>query len=207
MVHYGPVRRGLVHALAWSLATGAAVTLSWWGVHTVLSGTVYDPPRALPLPVGATEVAPGTSGSDPLASSTQRAEPPTTSPPSREPTPSEDRTTSAAPPSTPASPPSDGPDSPPATSPATTAAPATSPAPTTASSVKSYPVDGGRVTFDLGETSAELVSATPASGWQMQVWKQPTWIRVTFTKDGRELSVFCLWHDSAPRVEIEDRTA
>lgn len=73
--------------------------------------------------------------------------------------------------------------------------------------MKSYPVDGGRVTFDLGETSAELVSATPASGWQMQVWKQPTWIRVTFTKDGRELSVFCLWHDSAPRVEIEDRAA
>ncbi|MFD3663497.1 hypothetical protein ACFWVF_23400 [Streptomyces sp. NPDC058659] len=199
------MRRGLVHALAWSLATGAAVTLSWWGVHTVLSGTVYDPPRALPLPVGATDDAPGTSGSDPLTSSTRRPEPPATSPPSRESAPSEERTASATPSSAPASTPSDRPESAPATPPTTAAAPATTPAPTTASSVKSYPVDGGRVTFDLGETSGELVAATPASGWQMQVWKQPTWIRVTFTKDGRELSVFCLWHDSAPRVEIEDR--
>ncbi|PBO31617.1 hypothetical protein CLM84_01480, partial [Streptomyces albidoflavus] len=47
------MRRGVLHALAWTAATGAAVTLSWFGVHTVLSGTVYDPPRALPL----TEVA------------------------------------------------------------------------------------------------------------------------------------------------------
>ncbi|MFE9487378.1 hypothetical protein ACFYNF_13295 [Streptomyces sp. NPDC006641] len=31
------------------LSAGAAVTLSWWGVHTVLSGNAYDPPRALPI--------------------------------------------------------------------------------------------------------------------------------------------------------------
>ncbi|MEU2659888.1 hypothetical protein ABZ615_31790, partial [Streptomyces sp. NPDC007325] len=98
--------------------------------------------------------------------------------------------------------------SPPRTAPRTTPPPATTapPAPAGGSStVKSYPVDGGRVTFDLGETSAELVSAIPASGWRMQVWKQPTWIRVTFTQGDRELSVFCLWHDSAPRVQIEER--
>ncbi|MFC9700235.1 hypothetical protein ACFTWD_06020 [Streptomyces sp. NPDC056943] len=199
------MRRGLVHALAWSLATGAAVTLSWWGVHTVLSGTVYDPPRALPLPVGATEDAPVASGSDPLTSSTHRPVTPSSAPPSPKSTPSERRTTSAAPSSSPASPPSDAPETTTAAPATSTAPPATTGASDPASSVKSYPVDGGRVTFDLGETSAELVSATPASGWQMQVWKQPTWIRVTFTKDGRELSVFCLWHDSAPRVEIEDR--
>ncbi len=204
-MHYGPVRRGLVHALAWSLATGAAVTLSWWGVHTVLSGTVYDPPRALPLPVGTTEDAPAASGSDPLTSSTHRPGTPSSSPPSPRSTPSERRTTPAAPSSSPASPPSDAPETTTAAPATNTAPPATTGASDPASSVKSYPVDGGRVTFDLGETSAELVSATPASGWQMQVWKQPTWIRVTFTKDGRELSVFCLWHDSAPRVEIEDR--
>ncbi len=203
MVHYVPVRRGLVHALAWSLATGAAVTLSWWGVHTVLSGTVYDPPRALPLPPG-TSVGAAASGSDPLASSPHGpgpAEPSGPAAPTA--TPSASRTTAATPSATPSRTPKP-----------TTAAPS---APATDSGsdsgsgsgdgVKSYPVDGGRVTFDLGETSAELVSATPASGWQMQVWKQPTWIRVTFTKDGRELSVFCLWHDSAPRVEIEDRQA
>ncbi|MER5614821.1 hypothetical protein [Streptomyces sp. NPDC002215] len=43
------MRRGLMHGMAWVLSTGAAVTLSWWGVHTVLSGTAYEPPRALPI--------------------------------------------------------------------------------------------------------------------------------------------------------------
>ncbi|WP_432017592.1 hypothetical protein [Streptomyces hydrogenans] len=187
------MRRGLVHALAWSLATGAAVTLSWWGVHTVLSGTVYDPPRALPLPAGSpADLVPAeTAIGDPVTSSTRR--PSTTPPASAPPSPSSSAPKAAAPPSS------------------RPAAPTTTPAPTTTapapggSSVRSYPSDGGRVTFDLGETSAELVSASPASGWQMQVWKQPTWIRVTFTRDGREVSVFCLWHDSAPRVQIEER--
>ncbi|MFE5794918.1 hypothetical protein ACFQ8C_20410 [Streptomyces sp. NPDC056503] len=188
------MRRGLVHALAWSLATGAAVTLSWWGVHTVLSGTVYDPPRALPLPVGTQgDPAPAeTAIGDPVTASTRR--PATTPPPV--PPPSSSPPTAAPPAST-------RPAAPSRTTPAPTGEP---PSPAAgASSVKSYAVDGGRVTFDLGESSAELVSATPASGWQMQVWKQPTWIRVTFTQGGRELSVFCLWHDSAPRVQIEER--
>lgn len=43
------MRRGLIHGIAWALSTGAAVTLSWWGVHTVMAGTAYDPPRALPI--------------------------------------------------------------------------------------------------------------------------------------------------------------
>ncbi|MFG2642817.1 hypothetical protein ACGFYP_17845 [Streptomyces sp. NPDC048370] len=175
------MHRGLVHAMAWSLATGAAVTLSWWGVHTVLAGTVYDPPRALPIPAG-------TGDDETRASST------------RDPGPSASATPSAGPSTTPPSSPS----ATPSRRPTTAKPPATKP-PESGGSVKSYAVDGGRVAFDLGETSAELVSATPSSGWQMQVWKQPTWIRVTFTKDGRELSVFCVWHDTAPRVEIEDR--
>ncbi len=67
--------------------------------------------------------------------------------------------------------------------------------------VKAYTVTGGRVVFDLGTTSAELVSATPDAGWQMQVWKQPYWIRVTFTKAGKEMSVFCTWNGHPPLVE------
>ncbi|MFI9111356.1 hypothetical protein [Streptomyces venezuelae] len=188
-----PMRRGLVHALAWSLATGAAVTLSWWGVHTVLSGTVYDPPRALPLPAGsAVDAAP--ADGDPRASSTRTPEiAEATASVTEQPTPSADPTTPATPSTSPSRP----------VRPTTQAPTATAPA--TESNVKSYTVDGGRVTFDLGASSAELVSATPAPGWQMQVWKQPSWIRVTFTADGREVSVFCVWHDTAPRVEIEDR--
>src|SRR3954466_11122152 len=61
------MRRGLVHVLAWSLATGAAVTLSWWGVHTVMAGTAYDPPRALPVTAGDAT----TQESKPVSSSTR----------------------------------------------------------------------------------------------------------------------------------------
>ncbi|MDN3293756.1 hypothetical protein QWM81_06815 [Streptomyces ficellus] len=188
------MRRGLVHALAWSLATGAAVTLSWWGVHTVMAGTAYDPPRALPL---ATD-RPAARVVEPQASSTQRPASPTpSSPPSPRPSVSAAPGGSRAP-----SPSREG----------TTAgeAPAvreTPKAPEKAGTgeVKSYTVDGGRVAFDIGASSAELVSATPAAGWQMQVWKQPTYIRVTFSRDGTEIDVFCTWHDHAPTVRIEER--
>ncbi|MFE2036766.1 hypothetical protein ACFXBB_26690 [Streptomyces scopuliridis] len=187
------MRMGLVHTLAWSLATGAAVTLSWWGVHSVMAGTAYDPPRALPLPVdSATE-----PGASPLASSTWR-------PPSP----------SAKPPSSPAATPShsERPSSPPPPKePKDTggnadrgAGPEAEPS-GSSGEVKSYTVDGGRVVFDIGDASAELVSATPDSGWQMQVWTQPSWIRVTFTQDGREVSVFCTWNGHPPMVQFDDR--
>ncbi|MCX5333867.1 MULTISPECIES: hypothetical protein [unclassified Streptomyces] len=166
------MRRGLIHVLAWSLATGAAVTLSWWGVHTVMAGTAYDPPRALPI----TAADATTQESKPLASSTARATP-STSPsrtPSRTPTPSPSKTPTKTP----------------------------SPSPSTSGQVKSYDTEGGRAVFDLGKTSATLVSATPGAGWSMQVWKTETWIRVEFASGADRVSVFCTWHDSAPRVEV-----
>lgn len=49
MGQYGAMIRRLTQALAWSLATGAATTLTWWGVHSVMAGTAYDLPRALPV--------------------------------------------------------------------------------------------------------------------------------------------------------------
>ncbi|KUM69339.1 hypothetical protein J7F01_05050 [Streptomyces sp. ISL-22] len=168
------MRRGLVHVLAWSLATGAAVTLSWWGVHTVMTGTAYDPPRALPI----TAADATTQESKPLASSTNR---PTSS---KSPSPTPSRT----PPAT----------APPAKTPPKT----TSPSPTASGRVKGYDTDGGRVVFDIGETSATLVSATPGAGWSMQVWKTETWIRVEFGSGADRVSVFCTWHDGPPRVEI-----
>ncbi|MFC4609507.1 hypothetical protein ACFO9E_17025 [Streptomyces maoxianensis] len=175
------MHRGLVHAMAWSLSTGAAVTLSWWGVHTVMSGTAYDRPRALPITAGGAT----TQGAKPQASSTQRAPSPTPSKPAAS-------GKSRAPSATPS-----------AGKPSKTEPPA--PAEPTPGNVKGYTVDGGRVVFDIGESSAELASATPHAGWQMQVWKQPTWIRVTFTKDGREVSVFCTWNGHPPMVQFDER--
>ncbi|MEU7603806.1 hypothetical protein AB0B78_29660 [Streptomyces sp. NPDC040724] len=179
------MRRGLLHAMAWTLATGAAVTLSWWGVHSVMSGTAYDPPLAVPL------------ATQPLSSSTQRAQPSDAPAESASPSPSASPTP-AAPSSAGASP------GKPSQKPAATPSPYGQGEGQDPGKVKAYPVSGGRVVFSLGASSAELVSATPAAGWRMQVWKQDFWIRVTFTRDGREVSVFCTWHDHPPLVEIVD---
>ncbi|MER6673097.1 hypothetical protein [Streptomyces sp. NPDC000983] len=169
------MRRGLVHVLAWSLATGAAVTLSWWGVHTVMAGTAYDPPRA--LPIAAADAT--TQESKPLASAT-RSPSPSASAPSKSPTPKPSAT--------------------PRPSGTPTASP--DPSPTASGRIKGYDTDGGRVVFDLADTYATLVSATPGTGWSMQVWKTESWIRVEFARGAERVSVFCTWHDSAPRVEI-----
>jgi hypothetical protein len=166
------MRRGLVHVLAWSLATGAAVTLSWWGVHTVMAGTAYDPPRALPI----TAADATTQDSKPLASSTKRALPT----PSRSPSAQPSRTAVPKPSKTP---------SPTASR-------------TASGQVKSYDTDGGRVVFDLGESSATLVMATPGTGWSMQTWKTDTWIRVEFTSGTNKVSVICAWHDGPPHVDV-----
>ncbi|MBB1245421.1 hypothetical protein GL263_17895, partial [Streptomyces durbertensis] len=71
--------------------------------------------------------------------------------------------------------------------------------------VRGYTTSGGRVTFALRPDHASLVSATPESGWRVQVWKQDLWIRVTFSRGDRSATVFCTWHDSAPRVQLDER--
>ncbi len=183
------MRRGLVHVIAWLLATGAAVTLSWWGVHTVMAGTAYDAPRALPITAADASVREGDDGDDgeSLASSTSR------------PSPSPSDSASPAPSGTPREPDPAPSRSAPSTSPPADPA---SPAPATSGRVRSYDTDGGRAVFDLGTSSASLVSATPGAGWSMQVWKTESWIRVEFTSGADRVSVFCTWHDGPPRVEI-----
>jgi hypothetical protein len=170
------MRRGLVHVLAWLLATGAAVTLSWWGVHTVMAGTAYDPPRA--LPITAADDDPTTQGSKPLASATSR-------PPSPSPSASPRRSATSAP------------------TPARTPTPTPTPSAAATGEVKGYDTDGGRAVFDLGRTSATLVSATPGTGWSMQVWKTESWIRIEFSRSTDRVSVFCTWHDGPPQVQVE----
>ncbi|MEU5654642.1 hypothetical protein ABZ802_03330 [Streptomyces sp. NPDC047737] len=186
------MQRGLVHVIAWSLATGAAVTLSWWGVHTVMSGTAYDPPLAVPISV---EARGGQATDEPVSSSTHRALPSTTRSPSASPSPS-----SAAPSRAPASPRPSAP-------PSGDRSPAESRPPSAASGkMKSYPTRGGRVVLELADDSAELVSATPETGWSMQVWTNPEWIRVDFGDGaGATVSVFCTWNGHPPIVEVVDQ--
>ncbi|WLQ42954.1 hypothetical protein P8A22_25290 [Streptomyces laculatispora] len=176
------MQRGLVHALAWSLATGAAVTLSWWGVHAVMAGTAYDPPRAVPISASARG---GRATTEALSSSTQRPEPSPSPSSTPRTTPKPSASSSSERPHAPAS--------------ASRPAPAATPAGT----ARSYATDGGRVVFELGADSAKLVSATPEPGWSMRVWTNPAWIRVNFAQDdGTTVSVFCTWNGHPPQVEI-----
>ncbi|MFF2325552.1 MULTISPECIES: hypothetical protein [unclassified Streptomyces] len=183
------MRRGLVHVLAWTLATGAAATLSWWGVHTVLAGTAYVPPRAVPISAG---VRGDRMPVDGLSSSTRRPEPP----PSPSPTDADDAPRDTPEPSAPPS--SRQPSGTPAVG-----SPSPAPSASRRGTVRSYGTDGGRVVFELGDDRAKLVSATPAPDWSMQVWTNSTWIRVNFSQDdGTTVSVFCTWNDHPPQVDI-----
>ncbi|MFC9857833.1 MULTISPECIES: hypothetical protein [unclassified Streptomyces] len=183
------MQRGLVHAIAWSLATGAAGTLSWWGVHTVMAGTAYDPPRAVPIAVGTpAPEGTGEAGREPVSSSTHRAAPP--------PSPRTTDPRTSGPDATP-SPPSARPSRQPSGAGAKASAPA--------GEVKGYRTDGGRVVFELGSDTAKLVSATPEPGWSMQVWTNAAWIRVNFHDGGEATySVFCTWNGHPPTVQVVD---
>ncbi|MFI6286523.1 hypothetical protein ACIBCM_17500 [Streptomyces sp. NPDC051018] len=174
--------------MAWSLSTGAAVTLSWWGVHTVMSGTAYDRPRAVPINPNTP-----TKQAKPQVSETHR-------PPAKSAQSSPSNTSGATRTDRPRASASS---EPPSRKPKPPAAPPATPAPAKpVGTMKGYTVDGGRAVFNVGRTSATLASATPNAGWEVAVWEEPQWIRVTFTKDGREDSVFYTWNGTPPRVQF-----
>ncbi|MFI5533497.1 hypothetical protein ACIA8O_33670 [Kitasatospora sp. NPDC051853] len=179
------MRNGLVQLGAWTAATGAAVALSWFGVHAVLAETAFEQPSALQLPTSAGLPSDEAPSTPPAATAGESSSSPS-------PTPS-------TVPLAPASPsPSRTPSKKPAAPSATPAAPGS---PTAVSSVKSYRVPGGRVALDMQPTTAELVSATPDQDWQMQIWQGDKWLRVDFTKDGATNSVFATWNGHHPDVQ------
>ncbi|MGW2867464.1 hypothetical protein [Kitasatospora sp. NPDC001225] len=188
------MRNGLVQLGAWAAATGAAVALSWLGVHAVLTGAAFERPTALPLP---SPKADGTLHSAPATADQPRSAAQSTTPsPAVSPT---TGTTNAATTAT----------APHGPAPATTAAapPTRRPVPTatTTSTVKSYPIPGGKVALDLKPDRATLVSATPDPGWQMQVWTDGQWLRVDFTRGDEANSVFASWNGHPPIVETAIR--
>ncbi|PBC79603.1 hypothetical protein BX265_4413 [Streptomyces sp. TLI_235] len=170
------MRSGLVQIGAWAVATGAAVALSWYGVHTVLTEAGFERPQAVPLP-SATAEAPASLPAATSAAATGEPVSPSPSP-------------SSAPPSLSAAPT--------LPSPIRTASPVKSASP---SSVRSYLVPGGRVALDIHPDQAELVSATPDAGWQMQVWNGDHWMRIDFSKDDKANSVFVTWNGHPPDVQ------
>ncbi|MGF1431161.1 hypothetical protein ACQRUO_32290, partial [Kitasatospora sp. LaBMicrA B282] len=67
--------------------------------------------------------------------------------------------------------------------------------------VRSYLVPGGRVALDMQPADAELVSATPDPGWQMQMWNGDQWLRIDFTHGNSTNSVFVTWNGHPPDVQ------
>ncbi|WP_414168364.1 hypothetical protein ACMATS_17280 [Streptoverticillium reticulum] len=200
------MRRTLISVLSWSLATTAAAALSWWSVRTVMAGTAYDEPGAVPLTSSDRAAAgspsplpglPGGRGTTPAPTATDASGSPLPGgPPSRQPS---GAATAPGNGSTPRPGRGDG-TAPDATDPSPPAPPAPPAAP---GKVEAYDVTGGRVVLELHADSAQLVSATPAPGWQMQHWKQDKWIRVMFSRGEDAVSVFCTWHDHAPMVTVD----
>ncbi|GAA1984336.1 hypothetical protein [Kitasatospora viridis] len=181
------MRSGLVQTGAWAVATTAAVLLSWLGVNAVLSDSAFEPPAALPLrhsPSAAPTTVPGT----PAAPGAPLAPQPGQEPPT--------------PPAALQSAPTGGHSTPPAA----TRRPATAAASTPAAgggtgTVRSYLVPGGRVALDMHPDSAELVSAVPDPGWQMQMWNGDQWMRIDFSQGQSTNSVFVTWNGHAPDVQ------
>ncbi|MFD0397047.1 hypothetical protein ACFVHI_03070 [Kitasatospora sp. NPDC127121] len=190
------MRNGLVQLGAWAAATGAAVALSWLGVHAVLTGAAFEQPTALPLPSPRADGTPHTATVTPEQprSATQTGAP---APPPASPTAATTTTRGPAPATTLSA------ASPPATRRPTSAT--TTATSSVTSSVKSYPVPGGKVALDIRPDKASLVSATPDPGWQMQVWNGDQWMRVDFTKGEQANSVFVYWNGHPPVVETAIR--
>ncbi|MFJ8044910.1 hypothetical protein ACIRBX_30850 [Kitasatospora sp. NPDC096147] len=198
------MRNGLVQLGAWTAATGAAVALSWFGVHAVLAETAYEQPTALQLPSSAAN-PPSDAPSTPAAPSAEavstEAVTPSPSPTASAPAIAPLGTPAPSPSRTPAKKPSPTPSAPSAPAVAATTPPADQPNPAPVSSVRSYRVPGGLVALDMQPTTAELVSATPDKDWQMQIWQGDKWLRVDFTKDGATNSVFATWNGHHPDVQ------
>ncbi|MFJ1705747.1 hypothetical protein [Kitasatospora sp. NPDC088346] len=181
------MRSQLVQLGAWTAATGAAVVLSWLGVHAVLADTVFEQPTAVPLPASAPAPAASESaGSRPTDGPTTGPAAAGTAPPSA--------SQSQAPGQSPGGAPG---------SPSAAASPSRTPTrqPSPSSSVRSYLVPGGRVALDIREDHAELVSATPETGWQMQVWNGDHWMRIDFSHPEGTSSVFVTWNGHPPTVQ------
>lgn len=172
------MRRGWMRIAGWTLATGAMIGMSWYGVHSVLA----EPARPAYVSDGL-PVLSGSAGPDSVPSSAA-------------PSPSATRPTPSARPSSSAGIPSARP-APRPVNPATTA-PAT-PAPPTGE--HTYTVEGGSVVLALGPSSAALVSATPDPGWRPTQWNETGWIRVLFTNGHQVSSVICSWKGHPPTVQ------
>ncbi len=178
--------RTLLRVAAWVAATALAVTMSWFGVHQVLSADVSgDAPLVIPV------------GPRPSAASRSPMVPPALSVPVSTVAPVPSRTAGIRPAGTTTGVASSAP------APGRgTAAPPTRPTSTVGTpDIRGYQLTGGRVVLETTPASARLVSATPESGWQVQAWQGAGWLRVDFSRSGTTSSCFVTWNGHPPTVQ------
>ncbi|MGP3691574.1 hypothetical protein ACTVZO_44255 [Streptomyces sp. IBSNAI002] len=187
------MRRGFIGGSVWMLATGVAVTLSWWGISSVMSGTVYDPPNALNISAESPvdDASAGAGGDAAGGAATPSAPPQPSVTPGGAPSGSASTGPGGGTPSG---------GSTPRTSASAPSPPASTPPP--AGHLKAAAVKGGHASFEIGERSATLSSSTPNAGWKMETdTTNPYVIRVDFRKGDEVTSIICSWYNHAPIVE------
>jgi hypothetical protein len=92
----------------------------------------------------------------------------------------------------------------PAPEPTATAVTGPTPAATTTAPAHGYAMAGGQVTLELDATSARLVSAVPAAGYQTETWHTEYWIRVDFYDGDRRSSLIVSWYLHEPTVDVSE---
>ncbi|GAA1023474.1 hypothetical protein Aple_095590 [Acrocarpospora pleiomorpha] len=184
--------RAIGYTLAWCGATALAVTVAWLGVGQVLHATVLGEEPLSPLLVAAAPT--GVSGVSralsppPSVPVTDKSTPRPSKSPTRRPTatPQPVRPTKSAPETTQPRP----------------KASQSTPTPTAPGEVlHTFTLRGGRATIAVREQDCRMVSATPADGYELKVWEESHWLRITFLQGTKESSAFCTWNALPPRLD------
>ncbi|WP_035929136.1 hypothetical protein [Pseudofrankia saprophytica] len=192
--------RSLRRLALWTIGTGLAVLVSWFGVQRALPlETAAGLPKAVPVgplispSVAASATAPTAGVSATTAPGPAVETPATSGPAAGEPGPGAGAGTAGVT--------AGG-------GPAGSAGgqvsrpPAAAPATSNGAAVRSYQLTGGRVVLEMTETSARLVSATPEPDWRVQAWEADGWLRVDFSRDGAATSsCFVTWNGHPPSVQ------
>ncbi|MDT3442942.1 MULTISPECIES: hypothetical protein [unclassified Pseudofrankia] len=199
-LYHAQVARTLRRLALWTIGTGLAVLVSWFGVQRVLPlDTAAGIPRAVPVGPFVSPSAsaiPGAAAPTPGASATaspgDAAARSATSEPAGDTPGTGAGAVGATAAGRPAGPAGGQVSRPPASAPATSGGAA----------VRSYQLTGGRVVLEMTETSARLVSATPEPDWRVQAWEAEGWLRVDFSRDGAATSsCFVTWNGHPPTVQ------
>jgi len=182
--------RVLTGLTAWLAGSALAVGLAWFGADLVVrnTGMSLSAPVIGPGPTAPSGSA-HPSGSAPVGPDpTARA---ASAPASATPLPS------AAPPSPAASP--------------SSAVPLSSASPISSATAgagegtaRGYTLTGGRVTLLVTSGSAQLMTAVPMSGYSVQTWSGPGWLRVDFSSGPQVSSLIASWNGHPPSVVVEN---